>query len=138
MQKNKSLNPTKEELYVAFGALLLSRCGIYLNKRMCWSSAPDVPAILAESIRLHRFEAILKPLHLQGNSKLDSSDKLYKLRPLINKLNKNFRKYGGLEENFSIDESMIPYYGKHCAKQFIKGTEIKSVTPHSREVRSKI
>ncbi|KAJ8913981.1 hypothetical protein NQ315_008973 [Exocentrus adspersus] len=116
----------ENELYVTFGALLLSGYGKYPNKRMYWSSNNDVPKILSESIRLHKFEAILKHFHLNDNSKLDTTDRLYKLRPLIIKLNANFRKFGGLEENLSIDESMIPYYGKHYAKQYIKGITYKA------------
>ena len=30
-----------------------------------------------------------------------------------------------MDENVSIDKSMIPYYGKHHAKQFIKGKPIR-------------
>ncbi|KAF2888516.1 hypothetical protein ILUMI_17657 [Ignelater luminosus] len=33
--------------------------------------------------------------------------------------------YGRLEESLSIDENMISYYGKHYAKQFIRGKPIR-------------
>ena len=85
----------------------------------------DVPLILQNGIRLHRFEQIIKSIHFNDNALLDKNDRLYKLRPLISTLNENFRKHGGLAENISIDESMIPYYGKHYAKQFIKGKPIR-------------
>ncbi|ERL96017.1 hypothetical protein D910_00810, partial [Dendroctonus ponderosae] len=44
---------------------------------------------------------------------------------LIDIVNDRFRKYGGLDENISIDESMIPYYGKHYAKRYIRGKPIR-------------
>ncbi|KAH1014392.1 hypothetical protein HUJ04_003236 [Dendroctonus ponderosae] len=44
---------------------------------------------------------------------------------LIDILNDRFRKYGGLDENISIDESMIPYYCKHYAKRYIRGKPIR-------------
>lgn len=124
-QKNYNLNMTRSELLVVFGGLLLSGYGKYPNKRLYWSNESDVPKILSESMRLNRFEAILRHLHLNDNSQIDNDNKLYKLQPLIDKLNENFKKYGGLDEYVSIDESMIPYYGKHFAKQFIKGKPIR-------------
>lgn len=33
--------------------------------------------------------------------------------------------HGGLEEHLYVDESMIPYYGRHYAKQFIRGKPIR-------------
>lgn len=124
-QKNYALNMTRSELLVVFGGLLLSGYGKYPNKRLYWSNENDVPKILSESIRLNRFESILRHLHLNDNNQIDNENKLYKLQPLIDTLNQNFRKYGGVDEYLSIDESMIPYYGKHFAKQFIKGKPIR-------------
>lgn len=124
-QKNLNLNLKLEELYVVFGALLLSGYAKYPNKRMYWSPDNDVPKILADSMRLNRFEQIIRNLHVNDNSKIDKDDRLYKLRPIIESLNNNFRKYGGLDEKLSIDKSMIPYYGKHYAKQFIRGKPIR-------------
>lgn len=40
-------------------------------------------------------------------------------------MQEKFLEHGGLEEHMSIDESMIPYYGKHFAKQFIRGKPIR-------------
>lgn len=124
-QKNKSLKMTMDEMYVFLGGFLLSGYAKYPNKRMFWSGQNDVPKILQESIRLNRYEEILRHFHLNDNFKIDANDRLYKLRPLIEELNQNFRYHGGLEENLSIDESMIPYYGRHYAKQYIRGKPIR-------------
>ena len=40
-------------------------------------------------------------------------------------LNERFLQYFMKEKNLSIDESMIPYYGCHGAKQFISGKPIR-------------
>lgn len=66
----------------------------------------------------------MRQFHVNDNDKIDTDDRLYKLRPLITELNKNFRYHGGLEENVYIDESMIPYYGRHYAKQYIRGEPV--------------
>ncbi|KAH1013172.1 hypothetical protein HUJ05_012195 [Dendroctonus ponderosae] len=76
-------------------------------------------------MRLNRFETILHHIHFNDNMQIDRSDKLYKLRPVIDILIDRFRKHGGLDENISIGESMIPYYGKHYAKQYIRGKPIR-------------
>ncbi|KAK3784686.1 hypothetical protein RRG08_012141 [Elysia crispata] len=47
------------------------------------------------------------------------------VRPLFNLMNEQFQKYFQQEENLSVDESMIPYFGRHSAKQFIKGKPIR-------------
>lgn len=124
-QKNVLLNLTRDELLVFFGGLLMSGYAKYPNKRMFWSREEDVPRLLSESIRCNRFEQILRFLHLNDNSKIDPSDRLYKLRPFIEALNTSFSVHGGIDEHLSIDESMIPYYGKHYAKQYIKGKPIR-------------
>ena len=43
----------------------------------------------------------------------------------MNLLNERFKKYFLGLRNLSIDESMVPYFGKHSAKQFIKGKPIR-------------
>jgi hypothetical protein len=98
-QKNMELGFTKDEFYVIIGALLLSGYAKYPHKRMFWNSSPDVHPIMKHSIRLNRFETLLHRLHFNNNSQIDRSDKLYKLRPVIDALNVRFRKHGGLDEH---------------------------------------
>lgn len=124
-QKNIDLNLTIEELHVFFGILLLSGYGKYPNRRCYWLGEDDVPKLVQDSMRLKRFEKILKYIHFNDNNNIIKQDRLYKLRPLIDQLNQKFRKHGGLDENLSIDESMVPYYGKHYAKQYIRGKPIR-------------
>jgi len=40
-------------------------------------------------------------------------------------LKRSFKQFGYFHSNISIDESMIEYYGKHPAKQFIKGKSVR-------------
>lgn len=105
-----------DELFVILGTQAFSGYGKYPNKRMFWNNGEDTPKLLLNSMRLNRFEQLLHHLHI---------DKLYKLRPIIDDLNNNFVQHEGLEEHISIDESMIPYYMKHYAKQYIKGKPIR-------------
>ena len=73
-----------------------------------------------------RFDEILWYIHLAGNENLAAGDKLVKIRPFYEMMNEWFLKSFELEENLCVDEAMIPYYGKHSAKQYIIGKPIKS------------
>ncbi|KAF2888870.1 hypothetical protein ILUMI_17303 [Ignelater luminosus] len=84
-----------------------------------------------------------KNLHAVDNSVLDPTDRMAKVRPLMVALNRLFMDYAPTEKkmcrlllislstNFtvyvsiSIDESMIPYFGRHGCKQFIRGKPIR-------------
>ncbi|KAJ4435821.1 hypothetical protein ANN_18440 [Periplaneta americana] len=52
-------------------------------------------------------------------------DKLGKISPLYDELNDNLQEYGIFHKQLSIDESMVPYYGHHSCKMFIKGKSIR-------------
>lgn len=124
LQKNRTLNVTRNEIKLFLGGLFLSSISPLPNKKKYWSSGDHIPKILSNSIRRDRYLDILHNLHLVDNS-VSSSDRSYKLRPLFESLQNSFKEHGGLEEHLSIDESMIPYFGKHFAKQFIRGKPIR-------------
>ena len=72
-----------------------------------------------------RFEDIKKFIHFADNDNLTVGDKFAKIRPLQNKVNASLQQLGFFEKNLSIDEQMVPYFGKHSAKMFIRGKPIR-------------
>ncbi|GFT14490.1 DDE_Tnp_1_7 domain-containing protein [Nephila pilipes] len=48
-----------------------------------------------------------------------------KLHPLFNHLNERFLTYFPNEQQLSIDESIVPYFGHHECKQSIKGKLVR-------------
>ncbi|KAI4467745.1 transposase is4 [Holotrichia oblita] len=66
-----------------------------------------------------------KKYALQKNTSLDlSTDELHVFLGIL--LFSGYGKqHGGLQEHLSIDEIMVPYYGKHYAKQYIRGKPIR-------------
>ena len=58
-------------------------------------------------------------LHAADNQNLCET-KMAKIEPLYQILNEKFQRYGIFHENLSIDESMVPYFGRHSCKQFRK------------------
>lgn len=93
---------------------------------MYWSQDEDL-AIRAVSERMtrSRFREIKKYFHLQNNDELDKTDKLTKLRQFMAIIQKNLQQFGFFEKDLSLDESMVPYYGHHSAKMFMKGKPIR-------------
>lgn len=125
--KNSS-NPkiTNEEIRCFFAILILSGYNPVSNKRLYWSTQNDTRnELVCNAMRRNRFEEILRFLHCVDNNNVDISDKMWKLRPFMNKIKEKFMKYYVPEENISYDETMVKYYGKHPCKQFIRGKPIR-------------
>ena len=64
-------------------------------------------------------------LHLADNNALNSSDKFAKVRPLFNAIKEQYILNYQPNQHVSVDDSMVPYLGKHGAKQYIHGKPIK-------------
>lgn len=117
------------ELKVVIGILLI---GGYIGQysfRNMWSIETDLRnELVFNSMRRNRFESIIIwALHFEKELHAPTviADKMWKLRPLTDRLKANMLKNFHAEQNLSYDESMIPYYGKHGCKQFIKGKPMR-------------
>lgn len=47
------------------------------------------------------------------------------VRPLINLMNEKFLQFGIWSEELSIDEQMVPYFGRHSCKMYIRNKPIR-------------
>ena len=127
-QKDKVLNLKKEELLTFVGMNFF----MGYNTRPAWrdhySSAPDHNnALLCKTMPRDRFSIILSHLHCNDNSQMprDCKNKLYKIRFMIDALNKKFQEvYNGTRE-LSVDESMIKFKGRSVLKQYLPIKPIK-------------
>ena len=120
------INPpvSQDEMHVVLGVLLLSGYCRVPYRELYWADSPDVHnEAVSKSISRNRFREIFRFLHLRDNLQI-SDDIYYKVRPLFEFLNENFKKFT-YSSTYSIDESIIPYYGKHGTKQFIRGKPIR-------------
>ncbi|XP_060867582.1 piggyBac transposable element-derived protein 3-like [Metopolophium dirhodum] len=99
---------------------------LFFDDQVFDSIAPDTNnGLVSNAMRRNRFDDIFHNLHFSNNNNLDNSDKYAKIRPLITMINTRFLMHAPHEEFHSIDESMVPYYGKHGCKQFVRGKPIR-------------
>lgn len=120
-RKNCRLEIGNDEMFVFIAVLYVSGYVPVPRRRMFWEARDDTRNVLVyNSIRRNRFEEIFKLLHAADNNNLAQNDKMAKLRPLIEIMNQNFVKYTPFSACMSIDESMIPYFGRNGCKQFIR------------------
>lgn len=108
------------------GILLLTGYHSLPQEEMYWSLDTDISVpIVRESMSRLQYRNMKQKLHLRDNSQIDTTDKLYKVRPYLSLLNRKFQQFGIFSHDLSIDEQMIPYRGKHSSKMFLKGKPIR-------------
>ncbi|KAK9720026.1 Transposase IS4 [Popillia japonica] len=125
-QKNKPDNISSQELKCFLGVLIISGYIQLPRRRMFWEREKDTHNdLVASAISRDRFEFLMTHLHLTDNNTIDKNDRFAKMRPLFTHLNKIFLKFATLQESHSVDEAMVPYYGRHGCKQYIHGKPIR-------------
>lgn len=89
-----------------------------------WSLHPllGAPGIV-QGMSIRRFKALQSCLHLNDNSKAKKRgepgyDKLYKIRPMVESIRANCRRYYRLHREISIDEAMVGFKGRSSMKQY--------------------
>lgn len=122
--KDKPLNLNMEELLVFYGVLLTSGYCTVPRRHLLWSLDDDVHNnCISNAMRRNRFDEIMASIHVVDNTKCNN-DPFFKVRPIFQELNSSY-KILPFSKWLSVDESMIPYYGRHGYKQFIKGKPIR-------------
>lgn len=96
-----------------------------------WSTHPihHMPMYSAAMSR-SRYEMIMRFFHFNDNTQCPprnhpNSDKLYKIRPLINSFSQRFAELYVPEKNISVDESLVPFSGRLGIKQYIPSKKAK-------------
>lgn len=126
-QKNQlKFHLTIPSLRRFLGILVLTGYHTVPSLKHYWSLDEDkgVPIVRRAMSRNH-FVCIKKFLHLANNDTLDKTDKFAKVRPLFNLLNEKFAQFGVFSKCLSIDEQMVPYFGRHSAKMYIRGKPVR-------------
>lgn len=123
---NLSFTITRDELRIFFAILFLSGYNVMSRTRMYWELSEDVHNnAVANAMSRNRFEDVMRYLHFCKNAELKNDDRFGKIRPIMCMLNERWLQYFPGDAYLSIDESMVPYYGRHGAKQHIHGKPIR-------------
>ncbi|CAH0713964.1 unnamed protein product, partial [Brenthis ino] len=117
---------TVAELKRFFGILLLTGYHSLPAAKLYWSKDEDKNvSIVRNCMSRNKFDSIKENIHLCDNTDLHQNDKFAKLRPIFNIINQKNMQFGIFSHNLSIDEEMVPYFGRHGCKMFIKGKPIR-------------
>ena len=114
------------EMRCFFAILLLSGYTNVSRREMYWENALDSNnPLVCNAMARNRFRFIMQNIHCNDNNGLNKDDRFSKPRPLCDVLNKRFIEFSPCEGVHSIDETMVPYFGRHGTKQFIRGKPIR-------------
>jgi hypothetical protein len=114
------------ELKVFLAILIVTGYNTLPQKHMYWSKSADVHnSAIANAMRRDRFDNIMKCLHFNAADVMDTSDKYFKIRPLIEHCQNKFMEHFVPVQNISHDEAMVKYFGKHGCKQAIRNKPIR-------------
>ena len=123
---NHSFLTDPEEMREVLGILLLSGYNRLPRRRMYWEQCPDVRnTAAADAMPRNRFDECLRNLHFADNQNLTAGDRYAKVHPIFSMLNEKWLNHFSNENYLSINESMVPYYGRHGLKQHIHGKPIR-------------
>ncbi|XP_043468234.1 piggyBac transposable element-derived protein 4-like [Leptopilina heterotoma] len=122
---------TKEELLIFLGIYILMGVKNSPSYRDYWSANPQLnDPYISSLMSVVRFRFFLGCLHITDNSTEPKKgnaayDKLYKLRPFLDKVNENFKKNFMSNKYQTVDESMIKCKGRSSMKQYMPLKPIK-------------
>ena len=115
------------EIRLFIAMLLITGYNQLPRRKMYWKNAEDVlnPA-MSNAMSRNRFEELLSVLHLSDNMNLAQNDKFAKVRPFYELIAKRCYNNRPNSADLSVDESMLPYYGRNNSKQRIQNKAVRS------------
>lgn len=117
----KPCNVSEEEINVFIGICIYMSVIHLPSTRSYWNSSLEIPAI-SHVMTCNRFEEIKRFLHFNNNQHQiqrgePGYDKLFKIRPFINKIRERLLKVPK-EEYLAVDEQIIPTKARSSLKQY--------------------
>ncbi|XP_059161134.1 piggyBac transposable element-derived protein 3-like [Physella acuta] len=119
----KSVDTTKKEMKQLLGIFFRMGLAKMPGTRCYWENDTRYDPV-ASTMSRNRFQLLMRVIYIVDNNRVteeDKKDKLWKIRPWLEKFRNNCVKVVP-DENNSIDEMMIPFKGKFSKiKQYVKG-----------------
>ncbi|KAB0805698.1 hypothetical protein PPYR_02668 [Photinus pyralis] len=124
-QHNLAGDIATDEILCFIGILVVSGYNTVPRRKMYWQNSKDSKnELISEAMSRNRFTH-MSNLHFVDNTSLPQGHKFAKIRPVFDHLKNKFLEHAPLEECHSLDEAMVPYYGRHSCKQYIRGKPIR-------------
>ena len=122
-QKNDhEFSLTKHDLFDFMTIMTISSYNMRPRFSIYWSFDEDIRLPLVRSLMSrNKCRKTKTYLHCCDKTNLDETDKWAKLRPLIEAVNEKLQEFGIFSSELSIDEQMIPCFGQHSCKMFVRG-----------------
>ncbi|KAM7298436.1 piggyBac transposable element-derived protein 2-like [Ixodes scapularis] len=120
LQEGSSVKTDEEEirrlvaLHLAMGVLR------YPRLRLCWSPSMKSALVASTGLSRNRFEKLRNNLHIVDVNNPSTTDRLWKVRPLMDALQRRCSELDR-EERLSLDEQIVPFKGRLDIKQYIRG-----------------
>lgn len=100
---------------------ILSGHHFQAEEKNYWSRQEDLDVIaVTQAMSRNRYHDKKKHLHFADKQNLSKGGKMTKISPLYGMLNRNLVQFGIFHKLLSVDESVVPYFGRHRAKIFIR------------------
>ena len=119
---------THENIYRYLAALIYSGIIVSTNKTMYFGTAfGEGSQVMKDLFTRDSFRLIEKYIHLAGHSTTEEekkSNRFWKLNPVFDLLNRSGRNFPKCRD-YSVDESMIRFYGHHQDKVYMPAKPIK-------------
>ena len=123
---NHTFKIDSNEMKSFLAVLLLSGYVPYARRAMYWKMClHSRNTIVVSLFTRNRFLNVLQYLHSADSNNLNPSDKFSRVNPLLRMMNESCLENFIPDKNISIDESMVPYYGRHGCKQYIQNKPFK-------------
>jgi hypothetical protein len=99
------------------------------DKRMYWARDHRI-AVIADTMKHDTFLKILRLLHFSNNelqpaSGSPGSNRLYKIRAVLDLNSSHFTEFVYFDPHLYVDEQMVPFKRNHSLKNYIKNKPIK-------------
>lgn len=117
---------TREEMITFISILLIMGVVPLPEIRLYWSKKEMYAnARIKNAMKRDRFLSILKFLRFSDNNTARNEDRLHKIRNIVEAFVDTFRSSIRPGKNIVIDESMVPWRGRLCFRQYIPGKRHK-------------
>ena len=119
-QLNKWVDTDEVEIKKFLGLILWMGLVRLNSLEKYWSTNPLFQqTVPCATMSRNRFQLLLSMLHFSDNETSESGDRLAKIQPLIDMLQKNFQSLFRPEEDVVIDETLVPWRGRLTFRQYI-------------------